>query len=141
MKQQTPKNRVGHNVRPCFGDRRRNDHSIIIADAANAIPAAIIFRFPAPDLPTRSMIVEKTITPPVTIGYWTDAGKCNREISNKRFAMLFSAELPDAYANAFWLNRKLRSFCARSNTTLKTTVRSFVSIRKSALSTHHSRWD
>ena len=38
--------------------------------------------------------VDTIITPPVTIGYCTDAGKCANAINNNKFATLFNAPLP-----------------------------------------------
>ena len=113
----------------------------IIADAANAISAAAISFFVNFDFLTISINVENTITPPVTIGYCTEAGSLSSAIKRSKFAILFKHALPAEYANAFLLTVKYLSLLKKISNTLNTAVIIFESIKKSALPTQYSGYD
>ena len=108
---------------------------------ANAIIAAMISLFLSFVFLITSIIVENTITPPVTTGYCTEAGNFRSAISSNRLAMLFRTALPADYPNALRLTEKLLSFVATIRTALISIIMIFVVIRKSALSTQYSGYD
>ena len=105
------------------------------ADAAKAITDAAIS---LPVTFSRLQIeisVAKTIVPPVTIGYCTDAGRYKSAIKSHKLPILLRVEYPVQYIADLKLILKLLSRPSKISSPLRKTVHILVSIIKLPLST------
>ena len=70
--------------------------------------------------------VENTITPPVTSGYWTEAGKLESAISKNKLPTPFKTPYPDEYKRFLPLTSGIFLYCNNNQTPHITTEIMFI---------------